>query len=94
MLIEIQTTYRGRMYRYPLDPGEHEVPDHVGEYLVANFSGPPFFCREVRKQPKMETKPSLPVETKPKTPPSTKRKTTSTSSRTTAKKPTKPRTEK
>lgn len=91
MLISIQETYRGHKYRYTLEPGEHEVPDHVGEYLVSYMSGPPFFAKEVKRKPAIETKPAYPVETKPKTPSQTKR----TSSRTTTtKKPTKPRTEK
>lgn len=72
MLIEISDTYRGHVLNRVLAPGEHEVPDRVGEYLLANFAGPPFFCRRVEVVPAMveaeppaEANPALPEEVKP-----------------------------
>lgn len=74
MLIAISETYRGHVLPSTLEPGEHEVPDHVGRYLLATFSGPPFFVREVSSAPVVEIKPTRPRETKPLFPPETKRK--------------------
>ena len=73
MLISIQKTYRGRVLSSVLVPGEHEVPDRVGRYLLDNFSGPPFFVKQIGKQREhppedIETKPTYPQETKPTEP--------------------------
>lgn len=74
MLIAISSTYRGHVLSRTLEPGEHEVPDHVGRYLLDTFSGPPFFVREVSRVPEVEVKPTRPRETKPLFPAETKRK--------------------
>jgi len=72
MLITIRDTYRGYVLNRVLEPGEHEVPDSIGEYLIENFQGPPFFVRRVEKSPPIETKPAMNLETKPRLPEQTK----------------------
>jgi len=64
--IVIQSTYRGHVINRTLEPGEHEVPQSVGEYLINLFSGPPFFAREVGLVIPAETKLVRPGETKRK----------------------------
>jgi hypothetical protein len=65
VLIEIAQTYRGRATNEVLEAGEHEVLRSVGEYLIRNFSGAPFFAHEVEKGPAVETKPGFDLEVKP-----------------------------
>jgi len=62
--IAIDETYRGHVLNRVLDPGEHDVPDRIGWYLIRTFGGPPFFAREVGKDPAPETKLVMPDETK------------------------------
>ena len=68
MLIRIEDTYRGYVLRRVLEPGEHEVPDSVGEYLIENMGGAPFFARRVDVAPSLEMKPAYDMETKPMMP--------------------------
>jgi hypothetical protein len=67
MLISIQATYRGYVLNRVLEPGEHEVPDSVGEHLIENMGGVPWYARRVDTPP-LETKPAIPLETKPMMP--------------------------
>lgn len=75
MLIAIDQYYRGRSAGRGLDPGEHEVSDELGEYLLRTFCTPPFNARRVeKKEERFEVKPSYPSETKPVMPAATKPK--------------------
>ncbi len=64
MRIAINETYRGHVLSRVLDPGEHEVPESVGRYLIRTFSGPPFFARVAEEGAAAETKLVTPDETK------------------------------
>lgn len=81
MLITISARYRGHIINRVLEPGEHDLPTPVAEYLLATFSGDPFYVRLVAPEPTLppeptpepepeepepfEIKPSFPEEVKP-----------------------------
>lgn len=44
MLIKIKERYVGVATPYPLEAGEHDLPDRVAAYFLRTFSGAPFFA--------------------------------------------------
>ncbi|NLE10463.1 MAG: hypothetical protein GX630_03065 [Actinobacteria bacterium] len=47
MLIKIKERYVGVATPYPLEAGEHDLPDRVAAYFLRTFSGAPFFAQLV-----------------------------------------------
>jgi hypothetical protein len=75
MRIVLDDTYRGHVIDEVLEPGEHEVPDAVGAYLIETFSGSPIYARlaEPKEAEDVETEVADELEeTKVITPPENK----------------------
>jgi len=47
VLIKIKERYVGVATPYPLEAGEHDLPDRVAAYFLRTFSGAPFFAQLV-----------------------------------------------
>ena len=91
MRIAISETYTGYVLSRTLEPGEHEVPEGVGRYLIANFSGPPFYVREpIQEEEEVEVKPFFSMETKPHIPDEIKPKPKTTARKRTVRSKVKP----
>jgi hypothetical protein len=54
MRIHIDEFYSGPI---TLEPGENEVSEEIGEYLVSTFNGPPFHVRKIVVAAVAKTKP-------------------------------------